>query len=386
MAGTTIGVVGAPWRATVTAWGAVESWDGAPVLDWWVAADDRWYTPADEPTTRQRLIDGTPVVETTVRVPHGDAVQRVYAVADGGGCTVVEVENRSPLPFAVAFSRRDLLSARPPADMPVPGITLPEGAVVFPVGHRTTLRVGLPHDDRSAGARPDGLPTAEQVARGWFAQVDRNVRLVLPAFGEDVVRERCTLLLEGVPTPEDPTGFLLGLRELVRLGERPGPWVEEVSVSVEGIARGLRHREVPWEADAALGAAAEVLRRAGEDRGARDVVTVRRRLGPVEPAPGTPPAGVALLAWVEGLVVQDDGDRADLVPGFPVDWLGQGVEAYRVPVGAAEVSFAVRWHGERPALLWECSGPLHLTCARLDPAWSSDATRGEALLGVPVLS
>jgi hypothetical protein len=32
-----------------------------------------------------------------------------------------------------------------------------------------------------------------------------------------------------------------------------------------------------------------------------------------------------------------------------------GIEVYGAPLGAATLGFAVRWHGERPALLWESS-------------------------------
>jgi hypothetical protein len=383
MTATTIGLAGAPWRATVTSWGEVVPWDGSAPLQWWVAADDRWHTPADEPTVRQRRLEGTPVVETTLRVPGGDAVQRVYAVADGGGCTVMEVENRSPLPFAVALSRPDLLTSRSPTDVPADGIALPDGAVVLPVAHRTTLRVALAHDGRGPGRLPADLPAAEQVARGWFAHVDGPVRLVLPEHGEAVVGERCALVLEG--PPEDPVGFLLGARELVRLGEPPTPWVDEVAAAVEGLARGMRHRDVPWEADVALVAAGEVLRRAGEARAAGDVAAVRRRLGDVEPRPPQPPIGVSVLAWLESLLAREVPGGAELLPGFPAAWLGQAVEAYRLPVGAAEVSVALRWHGERPALLWDCSTAMSLTCPRLDPTWSASSASGEALLGQPRL-
>ena len=69
-----------------------------------MAADDRWYRPAGEATIRQTTVDGTPVVETRMRIPKGDAVQRVYAVPDHGGLTIIEIENDSPLPIAVAFT------------------------------------------------------------------------------------------------------------------------------------------------------------------------------------------------------------------------------------------------------------------------------------------
>jgi len=386
MAGTTVGAAGTPWRATVTPWGAVEPWDGTPALEWWIGADDRWHVPSREAAVRQRLLDGSPVVETSVRVPSGDAVQRVYVVPDRGGLTVVEVENQSPLPFAVAFSRADLLSARGPSSVPVTGIELPPGAAVFPVAHRTTLRVALAHRDPAPGPLPDRLPAPAQVARGWLAQADGGVRLVLPdtALGERVVGERCRLLLEGPVLPDvDPVGFLLGVAELCRLGEAAAPWAPEVAAAAEGVARSLRHRRADWDHTAALEAAEEVLRRGGEHRAAADVRALRERAGEPGPVPAGPPGDVRLLAWVLGAVVRATAAGADLLPRFPAAWLGQGVEVYRAPVPAGLVSFAVRWHGERPALLWECSAPMTLTCSGLDPSWSASGERGEALLGVP---
>jgi hypothetical protein len=386
---TTIGAVGRSWRATVTSWGAVQPWDGGPGLDWWIAADDRWHVPSEEPAVRQGLIEGAPVVETSVRVPSGDAVQRVYVVADRGGMTVIEVENRSSLPFAVAFSHGDLLSARPPTDVPVQGISLPASTVVFPVAHGSTIRVAMAHDGSGAGALPDSLPSAGQVARGWHAQVDRGTRVVLPEHGKEVMAARCALVLEG-PRRGDPVELLIGVRELVRLGQDAKQWVEDVAAAVERLALSVRHRRLGWMEDASLVAAAEVLRAAGEVRGATDVDVVRARLHPGDvsgPHPQEqPPAtsGVPLLAWIDAVVACDTTDGADLMPGLPRSWYGQSIEVYGRPVVAGRVSCAIRWHGSRPALLWEAWPAMHLTCSSLDTSWSSGEAKGETLLGPPL--
>ena len=79
------GVLGQDWRADVTAHGSIEPWDGSARLDWHVAADDRWHSPADEVAVRQRRIDGAPVFETRLRIPGGDAVQRVWSVPTPAG-------------------------------------------------------------------------------------------------------------------------------------------------------------------------------------------------------------------------------------------------------------------------------------------------------------
>jgi hypothetical protein len=108
---TMVGNVASPWEAIVDPRGLVTPWFDGWSLDWWIGADDRWHVPSREPAVRQRLIDDAPVVETAMRVPGGDAVQRVYAIqassAEGGDeLIVVEIENRSRVPFAVALAIR----------------------------------------------------------------------------------------------------------------------------------------------------------------------------------------------------------------------------------------------------------------------------------------
>ncbi|HQF96495.1 MAG TPA: hypothetical protein PLS46_20165, partial [Microthrixaceae bacterium] len=47
--------------------GGVASFAGSGTrVSWWVGAEDRWHRPEAEPSTRDRLVDGTPVVESSV--------------------------------------------------------------------------------------------------------------------------------------------------------------------------------------------------------------------------------------------------------------------------------------------------------------------------------
>jgi hypothetical protein len=114
---TAVGNLDSPWEAIVDPRGLVTPWYDGWSLDWWVGADDRWHVPAREAGVRQRLVGGAPVVETAMRIPSGDAVQRVYAMrrtsADGGDgavgggeLVVVEIENRSKAPVALALAVR----------------------------------------------------------------------------------------------------------------------------------------------------------------------------------------------------------------------------------------------------------------------------------------
>jgi hypothetical protein len=384
--GITTGVTGGGWRATVTEWGAIEPWGDGSAVDWHIAADDRWHSPQREPAVRQRRIDGTAVVETRVRIPDGDAVQRVYSVPDEGGLTIIEVENESPLAIAVAFTHPGLLSVRPPS-APIEGISLPEGSVAFPVGHHAMLTVAIAHDGRGAGVLPGGVPTAAGVVRGWTSTVERASRLLLPdeALTERVVAERCELALIGPEHPDDdPVAFLLGVGQLVRMGDKASEWVPDVAHALELAAKSAVH---DWALAAAIDAADHVLAVAGEQRARRDLVAVRTRLACTTTLPAAAPSGSAyFLTWTERRIVDVRSDGAHLFPaGLPTGWEGNNFEVYGVPTGATgSVSFAIRWHGERPAVLWEHSGTAAaLSAPLLAPEWHTAEVKGEALWPPP---
>lgn len=378
----TTGITGSSWRASITSWGAVRPWDGTPALDWYVAADDRWHVPAAEPTVRQSRIDGTPVTETRVRVPSGDVVQRVVSIPDGGGVTVIEVENESTMPVAIAFDRSDVLTDRPIADIPIEGIDLPAGSFVLPLGHRATLRVGVAHDGGRSGRLPPAVPTARQVANGWLATVERASRLLLPdgadgaALAAKIVALRCEIALGAVPAAsDDPVSFAIALGEVVRMGERPDAWLPELVDAVEAIGP-----ESGWCADRSLDAAGRVLVAAGEDRAARDLDRIVARRTPSTRPPHA--SGVATIPWLETRLA----DRNALLPdGFPIGWLGRSFEVYGIPTGhRSSVSYAIRWHGERPAVLWEQSGsPVTLTAPAVAADWATPERQGEALWPAP---
>lgn len=380
---TTTGVTGLSWRASITPWGAIEPWGDTPPLNWFVAADDRWHVPADEQSVRQHRIEGTPVTETRVRVPNGDVAQRIFSVADGGGLTIVEIENESTLPVAIAFDRRDVLTERPIADVPIEGIDLPDGAFVLPLGHAATARIAVAHGDQQPGPIPAGVPSMMQVVRGWLTLTERASRFVLPpgdrgaTLAESVTAERCEIALGSIPhADDDPVGFALALGELVRLGEPPDHWMPELVDAVEhlGPING-------WEADIGLTAAGRVLAAADERRARRDLDRIVARRIPDEP-PDDPPSGVRSIAWMESRLALGG---ALLPAGMPTEWLGQSVDVYGVPtVPGSTVSYALRWHGDRPAVLWEQAGDvIELTAPSVAPGWSASQAKGETLWPPP---
>lgn len=95
-------------------------------------------------------------------------------------------------------------------------------------------------------------------------------------------------------------------------------------------------------------------------------------------------AAADFLSLVRNLLVRDVPGGLALCSLLPDGWAGQSIEVERAPTHSGLLSFAVRWHGDRPALLWELErrgpGLVTITAPGLDPDWSSTEDRGEALL------
>lgn len=512
---TCIGTTNGGPLAVVDGHGAVHALDGGWSIDWWAGADDRWHLAGEEAAVRRRLVEATPVVETAMRVPTGDAVARAYGARVGGlahDLVAFEVANDSTLPFALAVvlwasavqvdGSRAVLDgtfevrfARPPSRCLVaPDVAAARAAVLageateldgsvggpvvallFPLAHTARLRAtllptgGAAGDDTGAGAVAE-TPEAEQVARGWRSQLDRGLAFRLPderlTAAVDLARAELLLAaggdLEGATTAElaallgalaqqgfvdeawriagelldrqrlngrfgrgdagradtvavlGALGALAGTHLGAELGERvAGPVAKAAH-------RAAKDRGVPGTAGA-LRAAADLLAAAHQPEAATAVAALVAAHGPQirlavepldalvaadgdgEPAPSGPADGVRfggpaaeLLTRVRpGLVDDvpgaDGGPGLDLFAGFPPAWLGQSVELHEAPTRFGPLSCALRWHGARPALLWDLQAPegrslpagLTLRAPALDPSWSTTEPRGEALLAEP---
>jgi hypothetical protein len=87
---------------------------------------------------------------------------------------------------------------------------------------------------------------------------------------------------------------------------------------------------------------------------------------------------------VRQLLVHETPDGLALCAMVPETWAGQSFEVHGAPTSVGVVSFAVRWHAERPVLLWERRGrepaPVRLEAPGLDPGWSSRQAEGEVVL------
>jgi len=350
-----------------------------------------------------------PVVETRLRIPGGDAIQRVYAVADAGGLVVIEITNESTLPIAVAFTRPDVISSRTPSPRGAQGIELPAGSVVFPVAHGSTLRVALRAPDSVvANVDVERLPSFEQLQKGWLKAVEQAGYVIVPegAVAPLVARLRSDALIlsgheiedwaigAGGDCANDPVAYILTLQELLRMGEKLTgdsalirvDHAARLAQCVETLLKDNKKTQVlPWDVERALFAAQFVFARMGESRAADDVAAAQLRLNSCAEPPNVMPTDIRAIAWVEEKMVamQRDGSVQIFGRGIPRLWLGANLECHRVAAGPLHtVSFGIRWHGEKPALLWEVAGPagIKLTAGKCDPTWTSVEATGETLL------
>ena len=397
-----IGVRGGTWTAVVDERGRIQPDDGTAALEWHVAADDRWHDPRRETTVRQQRKAGVPIIDTRVRVPSGDVVQRVYGVADHGGLVMVEFINESPLPVAVALTRPDLLCIRTPSPLGPQGIDLAPGSVVFPIAHGATLRVALPMGKSAQRVDWAAIASADDMQRTWLAAVERAGYAVVPdkSLAPRINRMRSDLLVLasrpmsdwGEDLAGDDVSVALSLGELVRMGERLESWSirDDVADELARIAERLLalHRSSPttnWDVERALFVAQTVFVALNEPRAARDVAASRIRLAEAGAPPHTAPSGVRLAAWLDEQLVSPrrDGTISMLGWGIPRLWRGASIDCRRIVADETRtLSFGLRWHGERPAVLWELDGPdgCVLDAGRTDPTFRSTERAGEALL------
>jgi hypothetical protein len=352
-------------------------------LDWFIAADDRWYTPRTEVSTRQKWYAGYPVAETRVRIPGGDLIQRVYAVADLGGMTVMEFENDSPMPVAIAVTRSDVLTTREPSTQPPLGIELPAESLVVPVGHKSTTRIALAHQSPHNGRLPDDTPNHQQVVRGWEKACDAASRINVPdhTIVAGVSRMRSDMLL-GIDADDAAI-------ELVRMGETHSESILHVVDAVQKRLKAEKRAKVlQWDTPHFLASAARACVWLGDELAAGDIGAAWLRMAdrPVAELPIEVPAGLKSIAWAESLLAQGSpsGGECRILPhGIPEPWWGASFEAHGITGDPFRtMSYAVRWHGPRPAILWEITGAPGLVLSHGE--WASTDATGETLLDAPV--
>jgi hypothetical protein len=465
---TALGILGSGPLVEVDETGTLQPLDAAWTLRWWVAGEDRWHRADRDPAVRQRQIDDLPLVETSVRVPSGDAVAVAYGFAGVGGAPLVvtRLTNESPVPIAAAVVVGPARSIELVDD-----VVHVDGRPAFALGRRPAASVAaddldglaervataggltggamagfaafvapLPHTQAAHAivlpggedARPAAIPPPEQVASGWEAQIDRGARVSIPSPGVEALRRGRARLVMGPgldPTLgevaerlasalrlgwfEDavqPTEWLIAAQRgrggfgddattlacvsalaAWRVAGVPGDRLEHVVGPIAAGAHRLRRRRSKVDAptaaaiDAAIREAAWCLEWADQRDAARDLLDGL-------PPSSDPPATSGrddVVAILDGVARATD-DGIELLAGWGPGWLGAPVEVVDLPTRWGRASFAVRWHGARPALLWEVTpwsdldaATPTLTAPLVDPAWSTRSLSGDALLAAP---
>jgi hypothetical protein len=204
------------------------------------------------------------------------------------------------------------------------------------------------------------MTDADAAAAGWDAQLRRGMRVVVPddRLQRAIDAGRAALLLAADARRRPGAGEVVALEDWGFDAEAAGAWRR---LGMRARARASRRAPdpAPWP-------------------------TVRARLAEASPAFTWADGPATLLRAVRDLLVDDgDGESVDVLVELPAEWRGQGLEVHDAPTRAGRLSYAVRWHGARPALLWESEQPIRLRAPGLDPGWSTNEARGEALLAAP---
>lgn len=296
--------------------------------------------------------------------------------------------------------------------------------------------------DRSA------VPSAAQVASGWRSLVSRGARFEWAdkSVAATFDAARAELLMGPVPTADaielaaviaacarlswidEVDGFLEALLDCQKLDGRVDSidppeatrrlldacsalWVAGLSPSAfeplvgpiakagHWLARGRRAPRLSPTGATALRSIVPVLRSIGQPDVADDFESFAGAVAQpsTEGLPLTPDAATSELTCAADLVVagvesmvRETPDGIDLFTGWKPTGLGSSLEAHEVATRWGTVSVALRWHGGRPALLWELSpydersdvagSPPIWRASSLDAGWSSEAPSADALL------
>jgi len=333
------------------------------------------------------------------------------------------------------------------APRPAPASDDPD--VVVPLPHTATLRVVAPLVDPAGFAAGPALadravPGVDDINRGWGRHLERGLRIDIGGEQADDVVSAITplqrMLLSLGPPDTDAWEWFVALCEhgfvddadthlsalanempaqtvfaLGRWAELGGDLVraEEVLEPLARSAWTLRRTRHPvivpmgWSVGMLAGAvrcaqaidqpdvADEIAALTEIDARPAPlamVADVRAELATASPtwswADGhTNAHGAHVLRCARHLLVDESPATVDLVPNLPVAWRGEALEAHRVPVGAGDLSWGLRWHGPRPALLWQLErrseARFEIRVPSISEEWSSHDDSGEALLPDP---
>ena len=482
-AGTSLlGAFGDAPVASVDRSGSVQLNSADWSLEWWIAAEDKLHTPSTVPSVRQARLGAGPVIQTSLRVPGGDIIQRTWAIKQAVGTAVaIEFENTTATPVGLTLAVRPFDLAGSPSQptvilgsdrLEVGDVTLwlsseardtvPElNGIIVPLPHKAVVRVLLVTADVNwSSDRP--LPSAAEAQKGWDALVTGGSRVVLPedrmtdlfdqtrgrlslsthdlvdrveavnetagnelaalclgGFGNEAVDTLRALLADRWHPPRlkrnDPRGPAASLLDGLgwAIAMYAPDWSTEFLPAATSLALAVSKKGTPEQVKQAHAGLSRISVAAG-DREAAAGLDPSFGLGSSGPFASLADlsahaqtasesgswglddvdAAASALRSLRGLLIRESWDDTqpvlDLFPDFPTAWRGGSVELHSLPTVFGSVSAAIRWHGYRPALLWEvdradhCPVPVRVRCSAFDPDWSTTDRKGETLLaGTP---
>ncbi|MBT5568477.1 MAG: hypothetical protein HOJ93_05470 [Acidimicrobiaceae bacterium] len=279
------------------------------------------------------------------------------------------------------------------------------GALIVPLPHRAALRFAVPAGDLVDN--PSAVfPSAERVAAGWAGHLADAATVDLPdqSLADSVQRNIVDLMLAD-PTPAGavelcrwgigrravecllesngaPRDRLVAAAWLWMLDREPGWFSGSGGIPLEDLVRSAG--DIPtdrWALERMSG----LFTALGDTRAAADAGGLVDVDGPSNLV-AIDAATISLRSLADRLA-RSSADGLDLLVDIPDSWLGGGVEVHGLATPFGRLGYAVRWHGERPALLWELErhddGPVVLRVPGLDTAFSTVEATGEVLLAAP---
>ena len=381
--------------------------------------------------------------------PQAAAVKRAEVrgsavVVDGR----VAVELGQPPGGAVAVSDGDpwpaVQAEPPPGDCAVDSrVGCAAAAVVLPLPSGVPRRVSIPIRGgpvlngtpaevasgwRSVVARAASFQPGDQAVGGaWRRGIAASILAAGDSDASDAARAAVVLDLVGLDAEADrgravvleayehaglgPVEAVLALRALasrrLRVGRfsgldtRAGPLVALADndldiATVEQVAAALAS-EAPDAAADAYRLSAELTRTVPTDlpTGSRSrpeapmcsAITDGAASGAVSTRFGLP--GVEGIESILGCLVAESSEHLVVAPALPEQWRGASLDVRSLHTRHGRLSFSIRWHGSRPALLWQleptersdgvAADAVVVRCG-LAPAWSSADSAGETLL------
>ncbi|MCY4630880.1 MAG: hypothetical protein OXE75_08360 [bacterium] len=237
------------------------------------------------------------------------------------------------------------------------------GEFTWPVTHGTALRILLPLEAGDAvPAAPAVVPDLGQVGRGWDLHTAEGLRVV--GLGEGRIGELVAAAIRRLLALDIPSGAGEGADGRLSPGERA---LVASALAVAGHA-GRAAEVVSVRAARNPSAAVRLARREAaritEPFGAAAGITSRMAAaaGPGggwvgERGGDDPGLRAAFLLAVRDTLVSEQGGCLDLLAGADLAGSRPPIEVHRLGTGCGLLSYAIRWHGETPALLWELVPP-----------------------------